>query len=117
MGEVISDVMYSVGDGINGGEEMSIVLPLINEFVIIPHNKFISSLKEIVFDRKVSQMVFRFYIVRYMTSNEMNWLISSIRDVLINIYKLVNMYEEYRHFFFYIALDHTHIKQRELSTI
>ena len=37
MSEVIRDVMYNVGDSINGGGEMNLVVPLINEFIIDTH--------------------------------------------------------------------------------
>lgn len=109
MGEVIRNVMHNVGDGLNGGEEMIIVVPLINEFVINTHSGYIRGLKKISFNRELDYMEFSFYANRYVGNSLICSLIDSIREQLIVVYKLVDKYDKYRHLFFYIALDYTYI--------
>ena len=78
MGEVIRNVMHNVGDGLNGGEEMIIVVPLINEFVINTHSGYIRGLKKISFNRELDYMEFSFYANRYVGNSLICSLIDSI---------------------------------------
>lgn len=89
---------------------MNLLVPLIKEFVIDSHCDFISGLKEIGIV-KDGRIIFTFYITRYITGSDMSWLLNSVREQLIVVFKLVGMYSEYSNLFFYIELDHTLIKK------
>lgn len=109
MSEVIRDVMYNVGDSINGGEEMSIVVPLINEF-IVKRFDIIIGLKGIKYDNRLQMKTFIFYVSDYIMSRyNFDDFLEVLRDELVSIYKMVGLYDRKSLLFYTAGFDYTYL--------
>ncbi len=111
MSEVFHNVMYNVGDGINGGEDMNLVVSLINELIVKKYSEYIVDFVGILHNPSSGNLIFEFKLCKLF-----NFDISDetfVRNELHTIFRLVGLYEQYEHIFFWIKFDYYFVYNKE----